>query len=209
MLQVSNISPTYRVSVLTGDAGGQNRPAVINLGPGDTQYMMQSDLSNWSMGPRQDLAQYIQMGTIRLLELDSAHHGIDLGNKPVFTATDNDLEATLNTAISFRIMYNGHLASSVHTTPDITNVSVLADPTDLAELLVFIADLQAKYALHIPLAGAHPNPDLVNVLVPVVASDLPTSILALREIFGMFSLHKKRMVTAGTAPLTPNAVIAY
>ena len=206
MLEIQNIC-SYRVSVMTGDSGGSNRPAVINLGPGGRMMMMKEELRAWTAGPRQDLSRYVQMSALRITELDSVHVGKDMAKDPEYTALN--LDSTINTAIAFKDAWNLHAKSGVHIAEDTTNVMVLADPTDLTTLIAYITAQQGYYTAHIPSVVFHSNADAVNVLALGAPTDLPTSIAALTELFAKFEKHKREVTGAGTAPLTPTQILTY
>jgi len=206
MLEIENICD-YRVSVMTGDSGGSNRPNVINLEPGEKLTMMQQELKSWTMGPRQDLSRYVQMSSLQITELDSVHVGRDMAAKPEYTALT--LESTINTAVAFKNAWNLHLRSGVHIAEDLANDMVLANPDTLPLLLLYIAAQQAFYAAHISSAVFHVAADIINGITPIVATDLPTSIAALTELFAKFEKHKRQVTGAGTPPLTPAGILTY
>jgi len=206
MLEIQNICD-YRVSVMTGDSGGSNRPNVINLGPGDKMTMMKEELKAWTMGARQDLSRCVQISSLRITELNSVHVGKDMASKPDYTAFT--LQSTIDTAVAFKDAWNLHLKSGVHIAEDLTNDMTLADPTTLPLLILYIAAQQGFYTAHIADATFHVAGDAVNTITPIVASDLPTSIAALKELFAKFEKHKRQVAGAGTAPLTPTGILTY
>jgi len=208
MLEIRNIC-SYRVSVMTGDSGGSNRPNVINLGPGEHQLMMQDELTAWTKSSKQSLAKYVEMSTLRVKELTSVHVGQDMASDPAFTVINLDLDSTINTAISFRDAWNLHLKSGVHITEDLTNNMVLADPTDLVTLIAFLTAQRAFYIAHIPSVVFHSVADAVNTLTAVIPIDLATCNVLLVDLFAKFEKHKKQAVDALTAPLTPVAILTY
>ncbi len=206
MLEIQNICG-YRVSVMTGDSGGSNRPNVINLGPGDKMTMMKQELKSWTMGPRQSLSRYVQMSSLSIIELDSVHVGRDMASKPEYTA--HTLQSTIDTAVAFKKAWNLHLMSGVHIAEDLVNDMTLADPDTLPLLVLYIAAQQGFYSAHILSAGFHVAADTINSITPIVASDLLTSIAALKELFAKFEKHKRQVAGAGTPPLTPAGILIY
>jgi len=206
MLEIRNISK-YRVSVMTGDSGGSNRPNVINLGPDEHQLMMQAELTAWTDSAKQSLAEYVQMSTLRIKELTSVHVGQDMYIAPEFTAMN--LDSAIDTAVSFRNVWNIHLKSGVHKAEDTTNVMVLPDPTDLTELIAFLTAQRAFYIAHLPSTVFHSVADLVNVLTAGIPTDLDTCIVLMVDLFARFDKHKRQAVDSLAAPLTPAAVLTY
>ncbi len=206
MLEIRNIC-SYRVSVMTGDSGGSNQPNVINLGPDEHQLMMQGELTAWTDGAKQSLAEYVQMSTLRVKELTSVHVGQDMYVAPEFTAMN--LGSAIDTAVAFRDVWNVHLKSGVHIAEDTTNVMVLPDPTDITELISFLTAQRAFYIAHIPSVVFHATADLVNLLTAAIPTDIDTCIVLLVSLFAVFDKHKRQAVDALAAPLTPAAILTY
>lgn len=197
---------------MTGDSGGSNLPNVINLGPGERQTMMQDQLTAWSSGAKQSLAQYVQMSTLKVTELASTHVGRDMALGPVFNAMN--LNSAIETAISFRDAWNVHIKSGVHIAEDATHLMVLPDPdpeepTALADLIAFLTAQRANYIAHIPNVTYHVTADAINILAAAIPTDVDTSITLLVDLFAKFEKHKRQNVSAGTAPLTPAGILAY
>jgi len=205
MIEIRNTS-TYRVGVASSYMGAQGRPIYIGLGPGQTRQITQEELKKWGAGSKSDLASYMQRGELEVVELTNVHIVNDLGHLPApFGAFD--LPSALSTADDIRNAYNAHIVSlAVHSLADTGNLETSAAPTNLAALVIFIGALQGKYDAHRTAAGVHPNNDVVNATT-VVAATLPQCIDALRELHGLFRMHKHQIISG--IVLNTNQVINY
>lgn len=218
MLQFRNVTRgttnERKVVINTKFSGSSGYPMYFTLAPGAHIEVPKQYVIDWHESVKQNIAEYMMHGIIRVYDLNASHLYQDKGNACDYAydyllpaAQGLALEHALQVAVSFNAVINQHLASlAVHTTAAAFLITA-AIPTDLATLLVWIADAQTQYAAHVADAAAHPNVDIVNVLVPVVAGDLPTSIAALQEIYKAYAAHK--MWVVGTAEVAANTIAAY
>ncbi len=205
MLQIQNIGE-YFISMSTSYMGGQGRPLYIKLRSGTVTFIQQAELSNWPGGAKQNLADYVQKGQLRVNEAVCVHNVVDEGHTlPPQGAFDE--ASAITSILAFADVYNAHvLNDSIHTAKDPGNAILGPAPTDVATLLVYITAAQGKFNAHIA-AGVHPNADILNA-VSAAHIDLPTAIDAIKEFYGRFDGHKKQL-SAGGPVLSPGAIIAY
>jgi hypothetical protein len=208
MIQIRNIA-TYRVGVGSSYMGGQGRPLYIGLGPNDSVKMSQEELKKWPNGAKEDLASYVQRGLLQVSTFNNVHIVDDKGHKlPTYTACN--LGSAIEIAVGFRDVYNAHVVNrGVHSTADTGNVDITAVPTNLATLTAFITAVQGAYDTHLTQAGVHPNNDVLNATTVVPDGTLVVNLDALRELYGLFDMHKRQGIATGAAVLNPNQIIAY
>ncbi len=219
MIRIRNISKgrpdEARIAMRTNwGAGTAAFPVLVDLGPGVEVDIPAQALNDWDPGVKQWLAEYVAQGMVKVYNIESKHDYQDRGHNAIYDldylidakfgplAQEHALAmaGTLNTEMELH-----HLDIAVHGSV-VGNITVAA-PTNLATMLLWIADAQTEYALHIASGVAHTTADTDNTLVPVVASNWPTSIAALQELHRAYHSHKTWLTNAVEMNVT--TLLAY
>lgn len=217
MIQVTNITTGYRFGISTkSNAGSIGVPGLLDLEPGGSTFFPRRALHDFSAYVKEQLAELVANGIVRVYEVDSVHlyqdkdHALAYDNDDLVLAPAPDALATaLLAAADFTVKYNQHVTDLVfHTAP--TAAIGAANPTDLPSLLIWLAAVQPIYAAHIAAAAAHPTVDTWSTLLPaIVPVGLPTAVTAMQQLIRMYGHHKTCIDLASAALLDIPAIMTY
>jgi len=218
MLQFRNVTRgttnERKVVINTKFSGSSGYPMYFTLVPGAHIEVPKQYVIDWHESVKQNIAEYMMHGIIRVYDLNASHLYLDKGNVCDYpydyllpAAQGLALEHAMQVADSLNTAINAHIFSLAVHNAAAGAVIAAAVPTDLATLLVWLAAAQITYPAHIADGAAHPNVDIVNVLAPVVAIDLPTAVEALQELHRAYAGHKLWVV--GTAEVAASTIAAY